>query len=124
MGTKKIEVPEKGYITYNAEQKLFDTATFLDYDRIHSVMDFLNWTWYDTGKDTPEVYEIREKAHEMLREAYDRFWEAYAKEGSLEEYFISSGGLKASYRYHTDNHIDDKERDCFNLSFVIEDTFN
>ena len=124
MTNKKIEVPEKGHITYSAEEKLFETATILDYDKIHKVMDFLNWTWYDTDNYTPEVYEIRNKAHEMLREAYDRFWEEYSKDGKLEEFYISSGGLKASYRYYDDDDVNDNDRDCFNLLFAIDETIN
>ena len=124
MENRKIEVPKKGHITYNAEQNLFDTATTLDYDKIHRVMDFLNWTWYDTSEDVPEPCEIREKAHKMLREAYDIFWEEYSKDGSLEECFFSCGGIKASYRYYDDDDVNDNDRDCFNLLFAIDETIN
>lgn len=44
---------------------------FLDFEKIHKVMEALNWTW--AGCDgVPEIFELRRFLRELLNEFVDR----------------------------------------------------
>lgn len=59
-----------------------------DFEKVRKVMDFLNWTWVDN--EVPSTYKLINSAKKRLEEAYD----ASIREN--QNYFINSGGLKAS----------------------------
>lgn len=44
---------------------------FLDFEKIHRVMEALNWGWVDTGGEVPEVWEIRQFLRKLLNKFID-----------------------------------------------------
>lgn len=70
---------------------MFDILNHFDFLKVHLVMKFLNWTWYPKG--VPTVDDITFSARERI--------ESVIKNCLLDgqphqEYFVSSGGLKAT----------------------------
>ena len=59
-----------------------------DFDKVHNVMDFLNWQWRDEG--VPDKFSIKREARRLLRDAIEN------------KTSISTGGFIVSY-YPPDN---------------------
>lgn len=51
------------------EEQIDDIMDEFDFDKVHKIMEFLNWEWWFEGneKRVPEVCELRKKAREHLR---------------------------------------------------------
>ena len=62
-----------------------------DYDRVRSVMKYLEWEWY--GKGVPTVDDIRFAARERIESVIKN---CLLDANPNEEYISSSGGLKAT----------------------------
>ncbi len=53
------------------KQEIIDEAMdFLDFERIHKVMNALNWTWRGSD-EPPEIYELRRELRKMLNQFID-----------------------------------------------------
>jgi len=70
---------------------MFDIINNFDFEKVHDVMKHLNWTWYPKG--IPTVDDLRFSARERI-ESVIKVCLLDAKPD--EEYFVSSGGLKAT----------------------------
>jgi len=72
-----------------------DIVESMDFEKIHNVMDFLNWTWASVanGKRVPTEEEIKQHLINML---FDMFEEGYEKHRS--EWSCSTAGFTVSYR--------------------------
>lgn len=93
-------------------QKIIDgIIEDFDFDRVHDVMEYMDWKWY--GKEVPSIEQLKNKALCLLKEVYD----GYFKQGSGEYFCVATGGLEAYYMY------DDGE-DCFELKFVLTSVNN
>lgn len=62
-----------------------------DATRIHKVMTFLNWKWFDVG--VPSEFEIRKFARNRLYSV----WENYTANPTNREYYCESGGIRAIF---------------------------
>jgi hypothetical protein len=51
------------------EEQIDDIMDDFDFDKVHKIMEFLNWEWWfeENEKRVPEVSELRKKAREYLR---------------------------------------------------------
>ena len=51
------------------EEQIDDIMDEFEFDKVHKVMEFLDWKWWFDGETerVPEVYELRKKAREYLR---------------------------------------------------------
>lgn len=83
-----------------------------DFEKCHSVMTHLNWTWGINGK-VPTIKELRKSAISRLTNAMD-----IAKEEKCHKctYFSDSGGLKATAWVNKKGNIVGA-----NLEFVLTD---
>ena len=62
-----------------------------DFDKVHEVMIFLNWTWrFDK---VPDVLELRHTAERLLKEAGLKCLKHYNTNPNI-PYIIMSGGLR------------------------------
>lgn len=70
---------------------MFDIINNFDFQKVHDVMKHLNWTWYPKGIPTVDniIFGAREKIESVIKVC---LLEAKPDE----EYFVSSGGLKAT----------------------------
>ena len=70
---------------------MFDIINNFDFQKVHDVMKHLNWTWYSKGIPTVDniIFGAREKIESVIKVC---LLEAKPDE----EYFVSSGGLKAT----------------------------
>ena len=73
------------------QKMMFDILNNFDFEKVHVVMKSLNWTWYPNG--VPTVDDITFSARERI-ESVIKACLLDAKPS--EEYFVSSGGLKAT----------------------------
>jgi hypothetical protein len=73
------------------QKMMFDIMNNFDYDKVRIVMKHLEWEWY--GKGVPTIDDIRVAARERLETVIKNCLLDAKPE---EEYFVSSGGLKAT----------------------------
>jgi hypothetical protein len=73
------------------QKMMFDIINHFDFGRVHDAMSCLGWTWYPKG--IPSIDEIRFAARERLEHVIKCCLLDAQPE---EEYFVSSGGLKAT----------------------------
>ena len=73
---------------------------YFDFDKVHNVMYYLNWTWHDI-EGVPMVGDLRKLARRLLNEV---------KVGG----FISTGGFEVRH----------PEEGLYSLSFVLTDMDN
>jgi hypothetical protein len=73
------------------QQMMFDILNNFDFQKVHDTMKCLNWTWYPKGIPTADyiVFSAREKIESVIKNCL-----LDAKPD--QEYFVSSGGLKAT----------------------------
>lgn len=88
-----------------------------DFERVHKVMVFLNWTWITskTEKGVPSIYELIREAEYLLKESYKSSMEKQEDSGR------ATGGFKAlSFWEEEKGEVD------LSLSFEVDswDTFN
>jgi hypothetical protein len=77
---------------YERHQKMmFDIINNFDFQKVHDVMKYLDWTWYSKG--IPTVDDIRFSARERIESVIKN---CLLDANPNEEYFVSSGGLKAT----------------------------
>ena len=59
-------------LTNEQKQKLIDDIMdSFDFAKVHSVMKFLNWTWYP-NPEPPDEFELRTCARKLLKESLDK----------------------------------------------------
>jgi len=92
-------------------QKIIDN---FEWDKIHEVMKFLNWTWAGYN-GVPSIEEMKKDAIMYLKEAYNTCLSRKYKNG----YSVGSGGLIAESFY------DDKLNKItyLELRFVLDSWF-
>ena len=79
-------------IHHDRHQKMmFDIINNFDFLKVHLVMKSLNWLWYPKGVPTVDdiTFSARERIESVIKAC---LLEAKPEE----EYFVSSGGLKAT----------------------------
>jgi hypothetical protein len=65
-----------------------------DFDKCHRAMEVLNWKWVVVGVPTVEI--IKERAKRRLDDVVEMINDKTEKKRSGVDYFVSSGGLKAT----------------------------
>ena len=65
-----------------------------DFNKVHKVMEHLNWTWFDTDDQVPSISDIRKKARAFLRECADKLLDN--PDDNFPDYTIGAGGLYAT----------------------------
>lgn len=94
--TPKSEFPkhlktDKGFLK-SFEKSKEECIISTDFERIHSVMKYLDWKWnLGDGAEVPSIGEIVISAQRYLNAAVKGFLE-----NTCNEYYVYSGGLKAS----------------------------
>lgn len=72
-----------------------------DFEKVHNVMEHLNWGWKDTDGKVPSIDQLKELAEKLLNEVSEKD----------EFYYISTGGFRA-FKY---------ENGSLELEFVVTD---
>jgi hypothetical protein len=93
---------------------ILDILESIDYERIKSVMDHLNWGWSsgDAFK-VPDQYEIRKSARKLLVECAES-----TLSSETGEYIIGTGGFRAEGKLYEDGFL------WLRLAFLIEEYDN
>ena len=87
------------------KQKIESIMRHFDFERVHKVMEFLDWHWAFTSKGVPTVEEIKVEARRILIDACE------------EETNIATGGFRAVYEK---DGTEDGEP-YIGLEFIVED---
>jgi len=64
------------------EEKIEEILENFNFEKVHKVMTFLNWTW--SGEKVPTSYHLRDEARRLLNEIIKR-----------PEPYIETGGFRA-----------------------------
>ena len=89
-----------------SEKNLMLCLVYYDFERVHKVMETLNWTWASSG-GVPSVDVLKEQAVDLLIKCFQQ------SEKNKEDCIMATGGFEASSYYKEDGEID------FELKFVI-----
>lgn len=73
-----------------------------NFERVHKVMEALNWWWYGEENGVPNIAALRKKARELLKDCAD---------SPRKNYYCSIGGFAA----------EKQEGDTLILEFIIAD---
>jgi hypothetical protein len=87
---KHFTLPKEEHIKYIINN--------FNFQQVHNVMKFLDWTWAGSSK-IPSICELKKEATRLLNEVYDS-----------NEKWIATGGFKASKYY-----------DFLELEFIVTD---
>ena len=98
-------------------KEIFETMNYFDFEKVHKVMEFLNWGWWhDENAEhnkvkVPSIEEIRRKAFELLCEVAE-----YADnlDEEMTDRVIGTGGFEAKIFLNEDDMPE------FELKFVLE----
>ena len=88
-----------------------EVMDLFDYERVHKVMEFLDWKWIDKG--IPEIYDLRVESRRLLEEVANKVIE----EGE-EYYFVATGGFKAEAWKNDEGKLG------LRLNFILKDSEN
>ena len=91
------------------EEEILD---HFDFNKVHKVMEHLNWTWFEIGDEVPSVSDIRKKARALLRECADKLLDN--PDDNFPDYAVGTGGLYAKAYRGIDS------IDYFRLYFAVE----
>jgi hypothetical protein len=87
---KALETPQSSDFDF----MLQDIIDNFDFDRVHNVMDYLNWQWA-TCSGVPTIEELKEKAISLLRDASELRLGGYKDTHHELPIMCSTGGLEA-----------------------------
>ena len=88
----------------NGERLIQEILNYVEWDKIHEMMEATNWTWRDAG--VPSTEQIRATAEERLRTAW------------RERTSLFSGGIYAAYA--VEENEDGEEEEVLKFEFKIE----
>lgn len=81
-----------------------------DFERVHKVMDMLEWRWVSAKNGVPSVEELKKEAKRLLVSSCS------------EKTQISTGGFKAIYEESSRWDDDDDDKDPYvGLEFILEE---
>ena len=65
-----------------------------DFEKVHRVMNFLEWKWINERKDleVPSIAQLKQAARRLLRESY-RCWNKFGYSHAI----AGSGGFRAAF---------------------------
>jgi predicted metalloendopeptidase len=110
---------DKNSMTNNAVKKLYETLNDFNFEKVEKVMEFLGWKWQVSANgQVPDKSIIQDEAFKMLVKCYHNYWD----NDTTDTCYISCGGLEASYEYFFDSDVEENQKDCFNLKFVLEES--
>lgn len=55
----------------NKQEIVDEVMDFLEFEKIHKVMKFLNWEWAPENR-IPEIYELRRFVRELINDLIDK----------------------------------------------------
>lgn len=109
------------YISENATRSLFNVIMNFNFERVANTMQHLDWQWQFNYPHIPDEFEIRDKAIDMLINCYHGFWRV--NDDTHMKYSTECGGLHASYSYADNVDVDESEKHCFELQFILEQSY-
>lgn len=98
-------------IPMNIQEIIDGIIEDFDFDRVHDVMEYMDWEW--RGKGVPSVEKLKNESLNLLQQVYIH----YLTQTNNEPHSIQMGRLEAYYE-----NIDGE--DCFELKFVLESVNN
>ena len=87
-----------------------EVMDLFDYERVHKVMEFLDWKW--AGKGVPEIYDLRVESRRLLENVANKVIEGE------KYYFSATGGFKAEAWKNDDDTLG------LRLNFILEECEN
>ena len=110
--TAVSEVQESNMKDFNSIilDKIVDILSNFDYEKVHSIMDFLDWEWVGVG--VPDVLTLKKKSGELIKEAFEGL-----KEGGFPKdspYSSATGGFMATVTRRDDDLV-------VLLEFIVEE---
>jgi hypothetical protein len=97
-------------IKLKLQQKIDNIIDCFDFNKVHEIMEHLNWTWATTSGRVPDVLDLKQCARKLLNDVVDNYINnrIYGDE-KIHEFDVSTGGFKAELYY-----------EILELSFILE----
>ena len=97
-------------IKLKLQQKINNIMDCFDFNKVHDIMEHLNWTWAITRSEVPDVLELKQCARKLLNDVIDHYINNRIYEDEQIHVFeVSTGGFKAELHY-----------EILELSFILE----
>jgi hypothetical protein len=93
---------------------IMDCLDEFDFERVHKVMTFLDWTWADST-EVPDILALRRNCRKYLQEVVRGALERKDEGG---EFIMGSGGFRYESKLYEDGFL------WLRMSFTIEDWDN
>ena len=96
---KKTKKTARTETRYKSRQELIqETIAWMEWENVHKVYTFLNWTWDKTNNEIPTIDDLKQHALELLNSAYDEAEERLKYNSNIDDSEIShsSGGLAST----------------------------
>lgn len=88
------------------DQMISDVLDDFDFNKVHHVMEYLDWKWYRNGvEEVPNHYQLIKQAESLLREVAEHY-------GDKKYHIVETGGFRAT--------LDDD--DCLELDFILTES--
>lgn len=108
MNLRQTPKSEETPISDDYQHQIRYVINQFDFQKVHTAMTALDWTWWDTKPDVPSISRMQETTKGLLEEAF--------KLNSPCDTYVSSGGFKAEVFS-----LNNGTKRC-SLSFIVEES--
>lgn len=111
-------------------EEALDLLDAFDFERVHKVMNFLEWKWYDTeesARAVPDITQLRRTARKMILRGIDTIVSRHDPREPMQTYGVKTGGLSVMITVCNtgDSTLEDARPWCkIDLVFALHETFN
>ena len=77
---------------FNIDAFVEEVLIWMDFEKIHSVMQHLDWKWAGYGNHVPTIHEVKEKYAKEIRRGY-----AYFIKSDAMNYTTGTGGFEVQF---------------------------
>lgn len=97
-------------IKLKLQEKIDNIMDCFDFNKVHDIMEHLNWTWATTRCEVPDIIDLKHCARKLLNDVVDQYINNRMYGDDQSHVFgKSTGGFKAELYY-----------EILELSFILE----
>lgn len=97
-------------IKLKLQQKIDNIMDCFDFNKVHDIMEHLNWKWATTRGEVPDIIDLKQCARKLLNDVVDQYINnRICRDEQSQVFGISTGGFKAELYY-----------EILELSFILE----
>lgn len=103
------------------EKSTKDIIENLEFEKIHSVMEKLNWKWYTCSNRVPEVSDLKNQVRDMIRDCFVEIDKIYYDGKGERNYHIETGGFSVTIYQTINEGFGEDPKTNVHVKFVLSD---